>query len=521
MRRRQVLVVAAGAVALLGAGCAQATPATTTPMPSTTPLSTAAAAFPAAGAPAGSWGRAIEVPGLAALDKVGGAVVVSVSCGSAGNCAAGGDYWNHGRYLGFVVSEANGRWGRAIEVPGLGALDAGGYPGDGGAGVVSVSCGSAGNCAAGGSYLDQQRHSQGFVVSETNGRWGRAIEVPGLAALNIGKDGRPGGGVTSVSCGSAGNCVAGGFYQDYNRHSEGFVVSERNGVWGRAIEVPGLGTLNKGAYVAEGAQVNSVSCASTGNCAAGGYYSIPVAGDRVHRQAFVASEQNGRWGMAIEVPGIAALNAGHYAEVSTVSCASAGNCAAGGDAASSAPNLNGGGHQQGFVVSESNGVWDRAIAVPGLGALNTHGDAGVESVSCASPGNCAAGGNYDGDPSYGDGYGKGYVVSEKNGTWGHAINVPGLRALHAGQYSDVKAVSCASPGNCAAGGLYADGSGGQAFVISQNNGAWDQAINMPRVEALNKGGAAEVTSVSCLPAGNCVAGGSYRDSHPHFQAFVT
>src|SRR5258708_4349742 len=205
MRRRQVLVVAAGAVALQGAGCAQATPATTTPMPSTTPLSTAAAAFPAAGAPAGSWGRAIEVPGLAALDKVGGAVVVSVSCGSAGNCAAGGDYWNHGRYLGFVVSEANGRWGRAIEVPGLGALDAGGYPGDGGAGVVSVSCGSAGNCAAGGSYLDQQRHSQGFVVSETNGRWGRAIEVPGLAALNIGKDGPPGGGGTSVSCGSARN----------------------------------------------------------------------------------------------------------------------------------------------------------------------------------------------------------------------------------------------------------------------------------------------------------------------------
>ena len=178
MRRRQVLVAAAAAAVLLSTGCAQATPATTTPTPGTTPVSPAAAAFPAAGAPAGSWGRAIEVPGLAALDKVGGAVVVSVSCGSAGNCAAGGDYWDHGRYLGFVVSEANGRWGRAIEVPGLGALDAGAYPGDGGAGVVSVSCGSAGNCAAGGSYLDQQRHSQGFVVSETNGRWAGRSRCP-------------------------------------------------------------------------------------------------------------------------------------------------------------------------------------------------------------------------------------------------------------------------------------------------------------------------------------------------------
>src|SRR5258707_14145886 len=124
MRRRQVLVVGAGAVPLLGAGCAQATRATTTPMPSTTPLSTAAAAFPAAGAPAGSWGRAIEVPGLAALDKVGGAVVVSVSCGSAGNCAAGGDYRKHGPDPAVGGSGAEGRWGRGVEARGLGGLGA-------------------------------------------------------------------------------------------------------------------------------------------------------------------------------------------------------------------------------------------------------------------------------------------------------------------------------------------------------------------------------------------------------------
>ena len=109
MRRRQVLVVAAGAVVLLGAGCAQATPAATTPVPSATPVSAAAAAVPAAGAPAGSWGRAIEVPGLAALDKVGGAVVVSVSCGSAGSCAAGGEYTDrHHRGQGFVAAKLRG-----------------------------------------------------------------------------------------------------------------------------------------------------------------------------------------------------------------------------------------------------------------------------------------------------------------------------------------------------------------------------------------------------------------------------
>ena len=62
----------------------------------------------------------------------------------------------------FVASERNGRWGKAIQVPGSGALNAGG-----GAGVNSVSCPSAGNCAAGGLYVDSSGHDQGFVVSQS------------------------------------------------------------------------------------------------------------------------------------------------------------------------------------------------------------------------------------------------------------------------------------------------------------------------------------------------------------------
>jgi hypothetical protein len=70
--------------------------------------------------------------------------------------------------------------------------------------LESVSCGAAGNCAAGGLYTDSRCHYQGFVVSEKNGRWGRAIEVPGLRALNTNGD----AGVFSVSCASPGNCAA-------------------------------------------------------------------------------------------------------------------------------------------------------------------------------------------------------------------------------------------------------------------------------------------------------------------------
>src|ERR1700683_4004760 len=154
MKRYQVMVLLAGAVAVAvmlgGTADALASPA------------------PAAGA----WGKATKVPGLSALNADGRAQVSAVSCGPAGGCAAGGAYENsHGHLQGFVVSEQNGTWGEAIGVPGLAALNA-----DGQAEVLTVSCGPAGGCAAGGYYYDPHGQQQGFVVSEQNGTWGKASE---------------------------------------------------------------------------------------------------------------------------------------------------------------------------------------------------------------------------------------------------------------------------------------------------------------------------------------------------------
>ena len=59
-----------------------------------------------------------------------------------------------------MVSKANGTWGQAIEIPGLAALNV-----RGDAAVRSVSCGAAGNCAAGGTYTDRAGRTQAFVVS--------------------------------------------------------------------------------------------------------------------------------------------------------------------------------------------------------------------------------------------------------------------------------------------------------------------------------------------------------------------
>ena len=57
-------------------------------------------------------------------------------------------------------------------------------------------------------------------------------------------------------------------------------------------------------------------------------------------------------------------------------------------------------------------------------------------------------------------------------------------------------------------------------MVSQVNGTWQTAIEVPGTAALNQGGSADVSSVSCASAGNCSAGGDYQDSSGHFQAFV-
>jgi hypothetical protein len=314
----------------------------------------------------------VAVPGWAAQPKARNTVVLSVSCPSAGNCAAGGYYTDGShRNQAFVASERNGHWGDAVRLPGSARLNAGGN-----AQVLSLSCPSAGNCAAGGYYTDGATHNQMFVASERNGHWGNAIKVPGSAGLNP----HAKAWVYSVSCPSAGNCAAGGYYTDSSYDIEAFVATERNGRWGKALKVPGTAALNAGGV----ASVNWVSCPSAGNCTAGGYYT-----DHAFRnQAFVASERNGRWGNAIKVPGTASLDAGGNAQVFSVSCPSRGTCAAVGYYTDRSQGI------QAFVASERNGRWRTAFEVPGLAALNTGGNAEAFSVSCPTAGNCAAVGYY-------------------------------------------------------------------------------------------------------------------------------
>ena len=470
----------------------------------------APAALAARTAASGTWGAVAEVPGSSALNAGAHAAIASVSCPSAGNCGAGG-YYASGK-------EANGTpITQAMVVTESGgqwgtALEVPGIAtlnAKGAAAVTSISCSAPGDCSAGGQYTDASGRSQAFVVTETGGTWGTAAKVPGTAALNLRK---PGSEVLSVSCAAAakpGDCSAGGVYTDAASKQQAFVATETGGKWHAAQEVPGTATLNAGGD----AEITSVSCAAAGDCGAGGLYASSSTDGIPAVQALVVTETGGTWGTAQEVPGSATLNGGGYAQITSVSCTAVGDCAAGGQYTNSASGT------EPFVVSQTGGAWGAATEVSGVQALNSAGLAQVSSVSCASPGDCAATGIYM-DANFDS---QAFVVDSSGGVWGTGQEIPGTAALDEGSPgATAVSVSCGAAGDCSLGGSYYAHTSGieQAFVASETGGIWAAAQQLPGAAVLSPGQSAAIESVSCPSAGNCGAGGYYPGPPSGQQAFV-
>ena len=484
MRRYQLFSLVAAAVTCCGLA-AGATSATASPHLAGAAGSAAAPA--ASAATTGTWGTAqpVSIPGTATSGA--SSFVESTSCASAGNCAAVGFYTDSASHSqGFVANETGGTWAAGEEVPGLGALNTGNS-----ATVLSVSCGSAGNCAAGGEYTESPSGNlQAFVVNETNGIWGTAEEVPNSATLNADGDAL----VTSVSCTPTGTCSAGGTYEDSGGLSQAFVVNFSGTSWGNAEEVPNTATLNTGG----GGEVNSVSCPATGTCAAGGSY-VGASG----LEAFVVNQNSdGTWGNAEEVPNIGTLNTGGSATVDSLSCTPT-TCAAGGFYTSSAG-------QQAFVVDQPSGSgWTNAQEVPGTAAANTGNNAKVASVSCGAAGDCAAVGSYEdvGNNTHA------FVANEtSSGNWTTEQEIPGTASLNTGGNAAATSVSCPAAGTCAAVGSYKGVTGTQPFVADETSGIWGSAEQAPGSGTLNTQGNGSFLSVSCAAAASCAAGGSITNS---------
>ena len=441
------------------------------------------AATAAVGTPA--WHTSIVA---STLNAGGPGLVAGISCPRAGECAAGGDFSVTGGTQAFLASEVGGHWRRGLEV--AGSLNTGNA-----AEIAAVSCSSPGNCGAGGSYTESS-HSQAFVVTETAGHWGGAVEV--ARSLNTGGSAY----VKTMSCTGTGDCTVGGAYQDA-AGSQAFVATESRGTWKPAMKV--AGALNSGANAA----VNSVSCTSPGNCTAGGTYgtsSSPSGND-----PFVISESNGHWGAALEVA--SNINTDNQGAINAISCPTMGACVAVGTYTGSVGT-------QGFIVVQSHGSWRSAVEVRGSPANPLDRPIGANSISCAHSNYCSAGGSVE----YPSGT-RAYVVNEVNGHWGSAQIV--AQSLNTDNHDFVVSVSCASPGNCAAVGDYlrrATFTTEHDFAVLEVGGHWKSAAALPGTNSTDNNG---VYTVSCAPRlFHCGAGGQLtqntgRSLGAHAHAFVS
>jgi hypothetical protein len=443
----------------------------------------------------GTWGRAIEVPGLSTLNAYANASVSSVSCSSAGNCSAVGSYQpSSGVTQAFVANEVEGNWKTAVEAPGTGAFNTGN-----GAFLDTVSCKAAGACSAGGFYTIPGLTYRPMVESEVSGTWQSAKRIFGTTDFNNATYGT----VAVLSCASVGNCSAGGEYGDRPNYNHVYLIDEVNGHWGLAAELPGTTSLN----AAGNDNVAAISCPTPGNCTAGGEFATSLT----RSTAFLVNEVRGSWKDEVPVPGVAALATQGNATVGSVSCPTAGNCAAVG-------TYNSGLTRRGaFVVSEVDGRWGRARDIPGTQALSKGDVVQAGDISCPSVGNCAAGGSY----SANDHKFQAFVANEVHGAWSNASEVPGSATLNTGGYASLGPISCPSVGNCGAGGGYRTGTlDYQAFVIDEVHGKWESAEAIPGFVSLDPGGDGGVYSISCPARGSCAAAGAYSLKSPITQAFV-
>ena len=254
--------------------------------------------------------------------------------------------------------------------------------------LKSVSCPGAASCVAVGNYTDSGDHGAAMVAAEVDGSWQQPIEI--APPTNPPPSTTGGASLNSLSCVSAGNCVAVGTYGTTAGFTQAMTVAEVNGVWGAAQElVPpaNASTAPVGGEMA-GASLASVTCTSPGDCVAVGAYAIATGAGA----PMAASEVGGVWGQAVELN----PSRSEIVGMDSVTCDPGGDCVAvGSELCCDSPWL-----YKPLVAVDTSGVWGET------GALNLPFSqvqpSTLTSVACDTLASCTAVG-YDysgpGNPS--------------------------------------------------------------------------------------------------------------------------
>jgi hypothetical protein len=379
----------------------------------------------------------------------------SVSCAGAGSCVVAGSYFDTTRVdQGLLETLSDGKW-TATKAPLPAAARSYGKPG---VALSSVSCVSVGRCFVVGSYGDPLGPSeQGLLETLSDGKW-TATEAPLPADANRSLTAALG----TVSCASAGSCVAAGFYNATSVIGQGLLETLSDGKW-TATKAPLPADANR-EFVAS---LGQVSCAVAGSCVAVGLYNYnpgPKTGNWLG-QGLLETLSDGTW-TATKAPLPADASSYSYpnTDLYSVSCAGAGSCVAVGSY-DHIGSLNGSG--QGLLETLSDGKWTATKAPLPADASSysstTPPGANLYSVSCAGAGSCVAVGAYD---LFGSDLGQGLLETLSDGKW-TAIKAP---VPAGGNVAALFSVSCSENGSCAAAGSYAGEGNSQDFLEALSGG---------------------------------------------------
>jgi hypothetical protein len=328
----------------------------------------------------GKWRSAHALFGVVAPGNEEGATISYLSCPAIGSCVAAGTFasvpcadgdndcilpgatYKRQFEKSFVVNEVRGVWGSPEW---LHNANRGEYPN-----LTGLSCSASGTCAAVGTSLSPSGQQEGFVANEVKGRWKSTVLFPGASV-----PGQTSSIMNAVSCGSRGNCSAGGSYTDNLGHTHPFLVDEVSGAWQRAAVVKGATRPALNQY----AQIQTISCGSASHCTAfGESLGPPSAG----LYFFVLTKRANTWSSVRLVP-VSNSFAFRGFSGSDMACSSGQNCTIAGAyftlASATRP----------YALSEDDGHFTRLASLKGVPRQYLAPTSGnVVALSCGAKDSC-------------------------------------------------------------------------------------------------------------------------------------
>ncbi len=234
---------------------------------------------------------------------------VQITCPSASSCYAVGEEkaGSTGQWPA-IATYAAGSWSTSLVTLPAGAAGPT-TPSDHDPSFTAISCTSASFCAAVGNYQDPKGVNWSFIDTLSSGSW-TVTQAPEPANAGTEGAGTQFAQLESLSCPSAGSCVAAGDYEVSASSRPGLIETLSSGSWAasEAGIVPGQ------LYDV----LESISCASSTNCVAVGHDQ-----DSNGFHAIIEKFAAGSWSGSLASLPSGASSSG--SDLSSVSCPAAGS----------------------------------------------------------------------------------------------------------------------------------------------------------------------------------------------------